>query len=156
LKPVLVLALGNQLAGDDALGCWLAEQAAADPELSARADVICAGTDIFRRAGDLAGRDRIIILDAAIGGAGAASVRVLPHPLPPASRRSNAHALDPVAALDLLRSLEPAIAAAEVWWLLVEVPGVTLGPQISADAAARLPEAMAVLRRLVLELTRPS
>jgi hydrogenase maturation protease len=99
----------------------------------------------------MAGRSRLILVDAALTDAPVPSVRALPHPPPAQDRRVHAHALDPVAALNLLRSLDPALAAAETWWLLIEVPQVALGPGLSATAHAHLPAAVAELRRLVLE-----
>ncbi|NJD09243.1 MAG: hydrogenase maturation protease, partial [Gemmatimonadetes bacterium] len=78
MKPVLVLALGNPLAGDDAIGCVLAERLAAEPEVIARADVICAGTDLFRQARELAGRARLLLVAAALPAAPPLSVRVVP------------------------------------------------------------------------------
>jgi hydrogenase maturation protease len=152
VKPVLVLGLGNPVAGDDGIGCLLAGRLAAEPELAERADVICAGSDIFRRAAELAGRRRVVLVDAALTTEATCSVRVLPHPPPAPERRVHAHALDPVAAITVLRSVEPAIAAAETWWLLVDVPQLALGPGLSDSAAALFPEALEALRRLVLEL----
>ena len=155
MKPVLVLALGNPLVGDDAIGCVVAERVAADPEVAARADINCGGTDLFRRAPELAGRNRIIIVDAALTDAPDLQVRAVPHPPPAEDRRSHAHALDPVGAVNLLRSLDAAIAAADTWWVLIEVPRVALHPGLSAGAAAHLPEALAAVRRLVLEVAVP-
>jgi hydrogenase maturation protease len=156
MKPVLVLALGNPCAGDDGIGCAVAERISADAELAARADVVCAGTDLFRHARELAGRSRVIIVDAALGDGRELEVRAIPHPPPTSDRRSDAHALDPVGAVSLLRSLEPDIAAAEIWWLLIQVPQVALHAGLSPEAADRLPEAAAEVRRLVLDSPRPA
>jgi hydrogenase maturation protease len=149
MKPVLVLALGNPLVGDDGVGGGLARLAAADPEISARADVINAGTDLFRQATQLPGRQRIIIVDAALTTAAVSAVRVVPHPPPAADRRSSAHALDPVAAVQLLRSVLPEVAAVAIWWLLIEVPEIRSGPGVSPASGALLPQALAALRELV-------
>lgn len=150
MKPVLVLALGNSLAGDDAAGLELATLAAADPDISSHAEVIHAGTDIFRHAHLLAGRHRVVLVDAALKSGGGVAIRLLSHPLPTAERRPNAHALDPVAAVQLLRSVIPELAAAEIWWLLIELPSVALGVGLSPAARDALPPALAALREVVL------
>jgi len=154
MKPVLVLALGNALAGDDAVGGEVARALTTDPAADALADVVLAGTDLFRHAHEMNGRRRVVIVDAALGTGDVASVRVLPHPLPAAERRSHAHALDPVGAVDLLKSLVPELAATEIWWLLVEVPEVAAARGLSAITAAQVPEAVAALRSLVLGTPR--
>lgn len=151
MKPVLVLALGNPLAGDDAIGCVVAQRLAADATIAERADVVCCGSDLFRQAHELAGRSRIILVDAALSDSPTLRVRSAPHPLPAEDRRIHAHALDPVGAMDLLRSLEPGVAATDTWWLLIEVPQVAMTPGLSAGTAAHLPEALAALQALVLQ-----
>lgn len=151
MKDVLVLALGNVLAGDDAVAHEVLRGLEADTEVRALADLVAAGTDLFRQAEHMAGRSRLVIVDAALGDGPTPSVQVLRHPLPGAARRAHAHALDPVGALDLLRSIEPAIAALETWWLLVDVPEVTTGAGLSAAVRPLVPAATARLRELVLE-----
>lgn len=150
MKDVLVLALGSVLAGDDAVAHAVLRGVAGDPDVCARADLVAAGTDLFRQAEQMAGRARLVIVDAALSDAGTPSVQALRHPLPGRARRAHAHALDPVGALDLLRSIEPRIAATETWWLLVDVPEITLRSGLSPAVRQLVPAAAARLRELVL------
>ena len=156
MKPVLVLALGNSLAGDDAVGGLLADRLVTDAEVMREADVVCGGTDVYRCDAVLAGRTRVVIVDAALTDDADLFVRTMPHPLPTEWRRSHAHALDPAAAISLLRALQPEIGAADIWWILVDVPGIALGPGLSAAVEGHLHEALEAVRRLVLDQVLPT
>lgn len=149
MKPIVIVALGNRLAGDDAIGPLVADAFLADARLAALADVVCAGTDLFRLADQLRGRERIILVDAALTTEPELQVHASHHPPTALERRMHAHALDPVGAMDLLRALDPRVAATETWWLLIDVPEVRLGPGVSAETAAHVPEAVAHLAHLV-------
>jgi hydrogenase maturation protease len=150
VKPGLVLALGNPLAGDDGVGWLLAERLAADAQIRREADVVCAGTDVYRCSEALAGRQRVVIIDAALSAAADLRVRTVAHPPPAGERRSSAPALDPVAAVSLLRELQPELQGAEIWWVLLDVPEIALGVGLSAGAARQLPEAVEAVRQLLL------
>ena len=150
MKAVLVLALGNVLAGDDAVAHEIVRAVAADPQVSGCAELVAAGTDLLRQAQLMPGRRRMIIVDAALSDEPAPRVCARAHPLPPSARRAHAHALDPAGGLELLRMLHPSIAAVETWWLLVDVPEISLRPGLSDAAQSVVPAAAAQLRELVL------
>lgn len=150
MKPVLVLALGSPLAGDDDVAAHVLAALAADPAVADVAELVTAGTDLFRHADRIPGRERLVLVDAALSSAPAPRVTVHPHPPPAAeTRRTHAHDLDPVAALELLRRSDPAIAAVPAHWLLVEVPELALGSGLSPAAAALVADAARTLRFLV-------
>src|ERR1035441_1834937 len=60
MKPLLIIGLGNPLMGDDGVGALLAESLAG----RADADVLIGGTDLLRCAGEIEGRQRVILIDA--------------------------------------------------------------------------------------------
>lgn len=151
MKPVLVLALGNPLVGDDDVGAHVLAALADDPAVTDVAELGRGGTDLFRLAERIAGRSRLVLVDAALG-TGAAQVALRPHPpTAPGERRTHAHDLDPVASLELLRRHDPAIAAVPAWWLLLEVPELAFRNGLSDDARALVDDAAAQLRALLLE-----
>ena len=149
MKPVLVLALGNPLVGDDDVGAHVLAAIADDPAVADVADLEHGGTDLFRAAERIVGRRALVLVDAALG-TGAPRVALRRHPPPVAGdTRRHAHDLDPVAALELLRRHDPRIAAVTAWWLLVEVPELALQRGLSPEAAALVGRAAAQLRALI-------
>lgn len=151
MKPVLVLALGSPLAGDDDVGAHVLAALARDPAVADVAELGHGGTDLFRQAARIAGRRRLVLVDAALG-TGAPRVVLRRHPPDVAgARRTHAHDLDPVTALELLRRHDPAIGAVACWWLLLEVPGIALQHGISPAARVLVEEAASRLREIVLE-----
>src|ERR1039458_379612 len=60
VKPGLILGRGTPLMGDDGVGALLAESLAG----RADADVLIGGTDLLRCAGEIEGRQRVILIDA--------------------------------------------------------------------------------------------
>ena len=155
MKPVLVLALGSPVFGDDDVGAHVLAALADDPEVAAVAELGRGGTDLFRLADRIPGRGRLVLVDAALG-TGAARVVVRRHPPnAPGERRTHAHDLDPVAALELLRRHDPAIAAVPAWWLLLDVPELALRAGLSATARTLVKDAAVQLRALVLEPACP-
>src|ERR1039457_3848424 len=58
MKPLLIIGLGNPLMGDDGVGAQLAESLAG----RADADVLFGGTDLLPCAGELEGRQPVILI----------------------------------------------------------------------------------------------
>jgi hydrogenase maturation protease len=108
------------------------------------AEVHCAGTDLLRAASLMRGRERMIIIDATLSEP--PGVEVLAHGQLHGQATGGAHTLDPVAALELLRAVDPEIAVAETFWILVGVSSVRLGKGLSPAVEALVPE---VIRRCV-------
>lgn len=150
MKPVLVLALGNPLAGDDGVGTRVLERIARDAAVCDVADLLEGGTDLFRHADAIRGRECLVLVDAALSTAPAPRLAVRRHPPASAPSRVHAHDLDPVAALELLRQVDPAIAEVDAWWLLVEVPELQLGDGLSPAVEEIVGAAAARLRALIL------
>lgn len=97
--PLLILACGNPARGDDALGPRLIERLEERPELAAGADLLWDFQLQIEHALDIAGRDRVLFVDAAA--AGPEPYAVLPVSPQPAIGAST-HALSPGAVLEVL------------------------------------------------------
>src|ERR1017187_5820369 len=69
MKPLLIVGLGNPLMGDDGVGALLAESLAQSLAGHPRAEVLIGGTDLLRCAGEIEGRERVILIDAVQSGA---------------------------------------------------------------------------------------
>lgn len=140
--PVLVLAVGNPSRGDDALG----------PELAARLEAAALpGVEVIlefqlqiENALDLAGRERVIFVDAGTG-----------TPAPFDLRRIEAqpgllhtsHALSPEAVLATFLRVT-GTAPPEAWVLCVRGESFELGEGLSAAALAGVEAAWPMLLRL--------
>ncbi len=135
----LIVGLGGALAGDDAVGLELARRVAADPRLPPDTEVLEGGPDLLRLAPALLGREHVVLVDAVAGRPGEKDPVVQEHPLTDADdRQGHAHQLSAVQALDLLRLLEPALAAVRFTWFLVPVTTIRPSPELSPELAARL------------------
>jgi hydrogenase maturation protease len=141
VAPLLVLAIGNPSRGDDALGPCFAERAGV-----ALADQIAAGqlevlTDFqlqIEHALDLAGRRRVVFVDASVAAAAPFELtRVEPRREPGVTT----HAMSPAGVLDTHRAVvgEPP----EAWVLAIRGERFELGEPLSTEAGAHLEAALA-------------
>ncbi len=136
----LVLGLGNPLAGDDGIGAVLAERLAGDPRLPPDVEARAGGADLLRLAPALAGRRHVVLVDATFIRLGEAPLLVRDHAAGwPGDAQRHVHELSPLAALDLLRVVVPALAATRFTWALVPIDACRLGPGLSPDLADRVP-----------------
>jgi hydrogenase maturation protease len=140
--PILVLAVGNPSRGDDAIGPELAAriEATAMPHV----EVIVEFQLQVENALDLAGRERVIFVDA---GAGTPAPFELRRVEAAAEFLHTSHALSPEAVLATYRRVtgeEPP----QAWLLCVRGESFELGEGLSAQATARLEQAMTALWRL--------
>ncbi len=149
---VLVLGLGNILLGDEGLGVRAAERLAARYVLPDGVDVVDGGTSGYDLIDILAGRDRVIVLDAVDGEGGPGTlVRLHASAVPVGWQAKQSHhqlgLADVLAALTLL---EQAPRALTVIGLVPQ--DLDLGLDLSLTIAARLDDlvdaAVAELARL--------
>jgi hydrogenase maturation protease len=133
--PILVLAVGNPSRGDDAIGPELATrlEAARLPHV----EVIVEFQLQVENALDLAGRKRVIFVDA---GTGTPEPFELRRVEAAAEFLHTSHALSPEAVLATYRRVtgdEPP----QAWLLCVRGESFELGEGLSAQAAKRLEQA---------------
>jgi hydrogenase maturation protease len=139
MKPLLVIGLGNPLMGDDGVGARVAESLAG----LASADVLIGGTDLLRHAGQIEGRERVILIDAVESETGG-EITVTDED-PPEGPPAGAHTLSAPAAVRLLRRLMPKV---RFTWVLAGVPSVHVGEGLSPELECALPR----LRQCLMEL----
>lgn len=140
MEKVIIIGYGNELRGDDALGSRVVAviggrfpniEAIAVPQLSPEL------------AEPLAGADRAIFVDAAVATHGVSVSAIAPQ----IERTPSSHFSEPAALLALAQSL---FGHAPPAWL-VSVPGTdfALGDKLSAPAAEKLRDAIAVVASLL-------
>jgi hydrogenase maturation protease len=161
-KPRLVLGLGNPLMGDDGIGWHVVEALRSDARLPADVEVCWGGTDLLGCARLLRDRRCVVLVDAMAGdgeGSQVGEVVVL-EPWPDGLQDSagetgetaGAHTLSVTAALDLLRSVEPAFAGLDLRVLGVQVDGVAAGERLSPRLDRCL---LAIAERVLATLGAP-
>src|ERR1017187_3844291 len=107
MKPLLIVGLGNPLMGDDGVGALLAESLAQSLAGHPRAEVLIGGTDLLRCAGEIEGRERVILIDALESDS--AGEITLTDEDPPEGLSVGTHSLSAPAAVRLLRRLMPDV-----------------------------------------------
>jgi hydrogenase maturation protease len=141
--PVLVLAVGNPSRGDDAIGPALA--ARIEEARLPGVEVIVEFQLQVENALDLAGRERVIFVDAGTGTPEPFELRRVESA---AEFLHTSHALSPEAVLATYRRVtgeEPP----EAWLLCVRGESFELGEGLSEGGAANLEAAWQRLRRSV-------
>jgi hydrogenase maturation protease len=153
MKKNVVIGLGNSLMGDDGIGCYLAAQLAADGRLPADTDVLCAGTDLLRRAGDMEGRRRVVLLDATLGDGEPGAVTVYVDP-PPELEDGQGHAHHPsvLQTVRLLQMTSPSLSAVRFTLMLIAIESAHVRAEISPALMARVPR---ILDRVLAALQQP-
>jgi len=137
--PILVLAVGNPSRGDDAIGPALA--ARIEEARLPGVEVIVEFQLQVENALDLAGRERVIFVDAGTGTPAPFGLRRVQ---PAAEFLHTSHALSPEAVLATYRRVtgeEPP----EAWLLCVRGESFELGDALSAAAGEHLAAAWAAL-----------
>ena len=135
-KPILVIALGNTLCGDDGFGPEVLARLRDDALLSARVELLLAGTDLVGTIDLFPCYERVVLIDAVLDPARAGTVQVFeeealarwPAPAP------SGHQLSPLVALGLFRALFPQ-ATTQIGLVGLCVDRVGLGPGLSHPEA---------------------
>jgi hydrogenase maturation protease len=143
MRPLLIIGLGNPLMGDDGVGARVAESLAQSAAGPASADVLAGGTDLLRCAGQIEGRERVILIDAMESHV-AGTITVTDED-PPEGPPAAAHTLSAPAAVRLLRRLMPGV---RFTWVLAGVRSSRLGEGLSPELAAALPRLCDCVREL--------
>jgi len=148
MKRPLILGLGNSFMGDDGVGMHVAQLLSADPTITARADVIAAGTDLLNRIDDFAERTRVILVDAEACQGPPGRVSVVDE-VPMEEGAQFAHSLSAPQAVRLFQTLMPRLRNAKLTWVLIGVTSAGIGPQMSAEVAATVQPAADLVKRLL-------
>lgn len=139
----LVIGLGNPLAGDDGIGWHVADTLAGDAQLPDDVEVVCGGTDLLRVEDRMAGRARVVVLDALLDEGPAGRMRTFgPDPADLQSlveAQGHAHHLSAAQALVLLRSVTGTLAGVDVVLIGIAVGGAAAEPALSPELATKVP-----------------
>ncbi len=141
VAPILVLGWGNPSRGDDALGPEFIARASALP-VPPGAPTVEWLTDFqlqIEHALDLAGRSRVLFIDASVSCAAPFQVDVL-RSAP--DRAPASHALSPQAVMQVFEQLN-GCAAPHCTLLAIRGRSFELGAAMGADAQANLEQALA-------------
>lgn len=141
----LVLGLGNILLSDEGVGVRAVEALVEKAPLPPDVEVLDGGTSGMDLLDQIAGRARLIVVDAVRTGRAPASVVRLAGDEVPAffSSKLSPHQLGLCDVLAVLRLMEAAPARISV--IGVEPASLDLGLELSPAVAARLPEVVALI-----------
>lgn len=138
MKRNLAIGLGNSMAGDDGIGLRVARVLAANPP--GETEVIAGGTDLLRLVDAMTGRERVVLVDAMLGGEPVGGVLVFEGDFDGlGDGAGHAHHLSAVQAVKLLRSTEPALSTVRFTLVTIAVSGAAAVEQLSPQLAACLP-----------------
>ncbi len=151
--PMLVLGLGNPLMGDDGVGWHVVERLGGDPRLPAGTEVRWIGSDLLAAAPSLAGRHRVVLVDAAADEPPGAVVELDPWAADLEARTAGAHALSLPAALRLLAATDPDLRALDLRLLVVGVAVARVGDRLSPIGEAALSR---LVERVLAALATPT
>lgn len=134
------------MMGDDGVGCAVAERLAAEARLPESMELISGGTDLLRYAGQMAGRERVVIIDAIQVDAEPGNVIALDAAdLSLDTRQDHAHHLSAIQAIRLLEMTTPA----QFRLVGISIGSAGMDASLSPVLAARMP---AILGRVLHEL----
>jgi len=133
---LLIVALGNELCGDDGFGPAVLARLRDDPELAPHADLLLAGTDLLGNIQRFPDYDEVVLLDAVLAPDRAGEVLLFEEQelLAWPADAPSGHQLSPLLALRLFRTLHPA-APTQIRLLGLCVDAIALGPAPCAPAA---------------------
>jgi hydrogenase maturation protease len=155
-SPVLVLGLGNPLAGDDGIGARVVAALAADARLPQGVEVMQGGSDLLRLTDALSGRLHVVLIDAILDPDRPGAVDVMTSTQALNQHQGHAHHLSAVQSLALLRAVYPELARASMTWVAIAVGGARITHDISPELEAALPDildrVLAILQELRADL----
>jgi hydrogenase maturation protease len=156
-QPVLLLGLGNSLAGDDGIGSRIAAALAVDPRLPATVEVLQAGSDLLRLEPQMKGRRHIVLLDAMLAPEDVGTVMFRSDASQLDDRQGHAHHLSAVQAMTLLRTVVPALSSVQCTWITIGVADTRISHELSPALAEQVPNILEQildgLRRLTTDGT---
>jgi hydrogenase maturation protease len=137
MKPILVIGLGNELMGDDCIGCRLVEWLALDDALRDGMEFIEGGSDVLSLATRMEGRERVVLIDAVLSDDEPGTVSVDEEPFEDFEVRwEHVHGPSAIQAVGLLKALAPALRATAFSLVSIAVPEIRFEDTLTA----RFPE----------------
>jgi hydrogenase maturation protease len=132
VSGILILGMGNTLAGDDGVGVEVARALEGDARLPPGTDVIPAGSDLLRCADAMRDRRLVVVIDAVMGEDPPGTVELFEGDLRVLEeRQGHAHHLSVPQALELLRAVGGVLEGTEVVVAGVTVGEVHTGPHLT-------------------------
>ena len=151
MKPVLIVGLGNPLAGDDGVGWHLAARLRGHPRLPDEVEVLQA-CDMLTLEDELEHRPLVLLIDALLDDDGPCGRLI---PIEDFSvletRTGSVHHLPPAQAIALLQGLHPEIREIPIILLGVTVRCVHMDHALSPALAARLDELADAILGIITE-----
>jgi hydrogenase maturation protease len=151
--PVLLLGLGNRLAGDDGVGAHIVTAVKNDPLVPSGVEIREGGSDLLRLLPHLDGRRHLVIVDALLDPARAGEVTVVTDTECFEMEQPHAHQLSAVQALALMRRLDPGLARTACTWVAIAVSSATLSRNLSPELSRALPGIVQRVLGILHELT---
>lgn len=151
MKPVLIVGLGNPLAGDDGVGWHLAARLREHPRLPDDVEILQA-CDMLTLEEELQDRPLVLLIDALLDDDGPCG-RLIPIEDFSAldTRTGSVHHLPPAQAIALLRGLYPEIREVLIILLGVTVGRVYMDHALSPPLAACLDELADAILGIITE-----
>ncbi|HYW45640.1 MAG TPA: hydrogenase maturation protease [Bryobacteraceae bacterium] len=151
--PVLVLALGNLLLRDDAVGLCLLEMLMSDPAFGPEVDFIDGGTQGLALLPYLDGRRALLVLDAVALGAAPGTVHMVRRGQLEGLRARAAGSAHEGGALELLATARMlGIETSDITIVGIEPAEVSTGIGLSPEVQSALAEALDSARNELREL----
>ena len=149
-KPVLVLAVGNQLLSDDGVGMVLLDELARG-SWDARVEFVDGGTQGLARLGRISGRQSLIVLDAMALGSTPGTVYSVRSPSLRQLNPTHSTSAHESTAIELLRfAARLGELPPEIVLIGIEPESLATGMGLSTAVAAAVPEAVKQAR-IILE-----
>ncbi len=159
MKPNLILGIGNALMGADGVAWHVIERLRTDPRLPADTEVLWGGADLLRNSAHLAGREHVLVVDAALEAGEPGHVCLLDlepsgKPAPgeapgPGQSQRNAHHLSAIEAIELLQMAFPDLRKVRFALAGIAVGSAHAGEELPPQLAARLPQICARILALL-------
>jgi hydrogenase maturation protease len=149
MRRVLIVALGNELCGDDGFGPAVLARVRDDPEVAPRAELLLAGTDLLGQIQRFLDYAEVVLLDAVLAPDRAGEVLLFEEQqlLSWPADAPSGHQISPLLAVRLFRTLYPG-APTQIRLLGLCVEAIAPGPGHCT------PEAVDAARDRLRRLTR--
>lgn len=152
MSGILIVGVGNPLAGDDGIGMRIAAALTGDDRLPPGTEVLAAGSDLLRHTDALRGRRMVVVIDAILDDRPLGALQVFDGALADLEpHQGHAHHLAVAQAIGLLRSVTSALDGVQVIVAGVTIHDARSVHAVSAALEARVPRIADEVIALVLD-----